>query len=77
MTGPTDSGAFTGRAFKIHFRLDTDLARGVCRGRIEHLRSGDAAHFMTVQEMLTFVEFWLNDRTGPSVPESLVRGPLS
>jgi hypothetical protein len=72
MTGPTDSGAFTGRAFKIHFRLDTDLARGVCRGRIEHLRSGDAAHFMTAQEMLTFVEFWLNQSMGIAQPPSEV-----
>ena len=59
MTSPTDSGAFTGRAFRVHFRLDTDLARGVCCGRIEHLRSGDAAHFTSAKELLAFVEFWL------------------
>ena len=68
----TDSGAFTGRAFRVHFRLDADLARGVCCGRVEHLRSGDAAHFTNLEELLAFVTFWLsqgpddsgrNDRT--------------
>lgn len=56
----TDSGAFTGRAFRVHFRLDADLSQGICCGRVEHLRSGDAAHFKTVDELLKFVEFWLS-----------------
>jgi hypothetical protein len=56
----TDSGAFTGRAFRVHFRLDADLGRGICCGRVEHLRSGDAAHFASVDELLKFVEFWLS-----------------
>ena len=69
----TDSGSFTGRAFRVHFRLDADLSHGVCAGRVEHLRSGDAAHFTKIEEMLAFMEFWLSqdplalgerDRTG-------------
>jgi hypothetical protein len=56
----TDSGAFTGRAFRVHFRPDSDLAKDICCGRVEHLRSGDAAHFTTIKELLTFVEFWLS-----------------
>lgn len=56
----TDSGAFTGRAFRVHFRPDADLTKGLCCGRVEHLRSGDAAHFTTVGELLAFVEFWLS-----------------
>lgn len=59
MAWQTDSGAFTGLAFRVHFRPDADLANGVCCGRVEHVRSGDAAHFTTVQELLSFVEFWL------------------
>ncbi len=64
MAWQTDSGAFTGRAFRVHFRADADLANGVCCGRVEHLRSGDAAHFTTVQELLSFVEFWLTRGEG-------------
>ena len=66
MSRQTASGAFafTGRAFRVQFGADADLAQGVCRGRIEHLRSGDAAHFTTVQELLTFVEFWLSRSVG-------------
>jgi hypothetical protein len=64
MAWQTDSGAFTGRAFRVHFRPDADLANGVCGGRVEHLRSGDAAHFTTVQELLSFVEFWLTRSGG-------------
>jgi hypothetical protein len=66
MSRQTDSGAFafTGRAFRVHFAADADLANGVCSGRIEHLRSGDAAHFRTAQELLTFVEFWLSRSAG-------------
>ena len=56
----TDSGAFTGRAFRVHFRPDADLTKGLCCGRVEHLRSGDAAHFTTVGDLLAFVEFWLS-----------------
>jgi hypothetical protein len=68
MNWRTDSGAFTGRAFRVHFRADADLANGVCCGRVEHLRSGDAAHFTTIQELMAFVELWLSEgsagRTG-------------
>ena len=60
MDGQTDSGAHTGRAFRVHFRLDADLANDVCCGRVEHVRSGDAAHFANLQELVAFMEFWLS-----------------
>jgi hypothetical protein len=50
----------TGRAFRVHFGADADPGRGVFTGRIEHMRSGDASHFTSVQELLAFVEFWLS-----------------
>ena len=62
----TDSGAFTSRAFRVQFRPDADPANGICSGRVEHLRSGDAAHFTTIEELLEFVGFWLaKGRPGP------------
>ena len=63
MNWRTDSGAFTGRAFRVHFRADADLASGVWCGRVEHLRSGDAAHFSTIQELMACEEFWLSQST--------------
>jgi len=56
MTQSADQFALTGRAFKIQFRAEADIARGICCGRIEHVRSGDAAHFANVQELLAFVQ---------------------
>jgi hypothetical protein len=56
---PRESLALTGRAFRVHFGADADPGQGVFTGRIEHMRSGDAAHFTSVQELLAFVEFWL------------------
>ena len=59
MSRPRESLALTGRAFRVHFAADADPGRGVFTGRVEHLRSGDASHLATVQELVTFVEFWL------------------
>jgi hypothetical protein len=58
MTG--DPHTLTSRSFRIQFRAEADIAGGVCAGRIEHLRSGDAAHFSTIEELLSFVDFWLS-----------------
>jgi hypothetical protein len=40
------------RAFVIQLRADADLARGVVRGRIEHVVSGTSARFESVDELL-------------------------
>ena len=64
MTQSADQFALTGRAFRIQFRAEADIARGICCGRIEHVRSGDAAHFATVQELLAFVQFCMTRCTG-------------
>jgi hypothetical protein len=71
MSNTIDPRALTGRAFRIQFRAEADIAQGVCSGRIEHVRSGDAAHFTSVQELLSFVEFCLCQRARrmESVPE--------
>jgi hypothetical protein len=64
MSDTIDPRALTGRAFRIQFRAEADIAQGVCTGRIEHVRSGDAEHFASVQELLSFVEFCLNYQSG-------------
>jgi len=50
-----DHEACTNRAFVVQLRLDADPARGIFRGRIQHVRSGDAAHFDSLEELARFI----------------------
>lgn len=43
------------RAFVVHFRTETDVAQGQVAGRVEHVVSGQAALFSSLQELLAFV----------------------
>jgi len=43
------------RAFVVHFRLSTNLARGPIEGRVEHVVSGQSAHFDSLKELLAFM----------------------
>jgi hypothetical protein len=40
------------RAFVIQLRADADLARGIVRGRIEHVLSGAAAQFDSLEQLI-------------------------
>jgi hypothetical protein len=60
MNQKADPSSFTGRTFRIQFRAEADLGRGICSGRVEHIRSGDAAHFGSAQELMAFVELCLS-----------------
>jgi len=42
-------------AFVVHFRLNSDVEGGELAGRIEHIASGQLAHFTSVEELLTFI----------------------
>lgn len=55
-----DHQANTSRAFVVHLRVDADPTSGSFRGRVQHLRSGDAAHFDSLEELALF----LADRVG-------------
>jgi hypothetical protein len=39
----------------VQFRVETDLVQGHCTGRVEHVVSGQAAHFQSVEELLAFL----------------------
>jgi hypothetical protein len=41
-----------GRAFVVQLRADADLARGVVHGRIEHVVSGVAAVFESLEDLV-------------------------
>jgi hypothetical protein len=43
------------RAFVVHFRVDSDVTQGRVAGRVEHIASGQAAHFASLEELLAFV----------------------
>ncbi len=42
-------------AFVVQFRVETDLAQGRCTGRAEHVVSGQAAHFQSLEELVAFL----------------------
>jgi hypothetical protein len=45
----------TSRAFVVQFRDETDVEMGRFMGRVEHVISGNATHFASLQELLTFI----------------------
>ena len=42
-------------AFVVHFRVNSDVAQGRMAGRVEHVISGQATHFSSLEELLAFV----------------------
>lgn len=51
------------RAFVLQLRSDADPGRGIVRGRVEHIVSGDAAPFESVDDLCGFVRRAL--KSGP------------
>ena len=43
------------RAFVVQFRAETAVALGSSLGRVEHVVSGQATHFHTLDELLAFM----------------------
>jgi hypothetical protein len=55
------------RAFVVQFRAETDLGHRHCAGRVEHVVSGRATHFASLEELLAFMTWVLTTvRTPPS-----------
>jgi hypothetical protein len=44
------------RAFVVYFRVNSDVAQGRLAGRVEHVVSGQATHFESLEELLAFTE---------------------
>jgi hypothetical protein len=44
------------RAFVVQLYAGADVARGRIAGRVEHVVSGQAGHFDTLEGLLTFIE---------------------
>src|SRR5215813_6046543 len=43
------------RAFVVQFRAETEVAQGRVTGRVEHVVSGQIAHFDSLEELLEFI----------------------
>ena len=42
-------------AFVVHLRMDSEVGQGRMAGRVEHVASGQAAHFDSLEELLAFM----------------------
>jgi hypothetical protein len=42
-------------AFVVQFRVGTDIEGGRLEGRVEHVVSGQATHFHSLEELLAFI----------------------
>lgn len=42
-------------ALLVHFRVGSDVAHGRLAGRVEHVVSGQATHFSSLEELLAFM----------------------
>jgi hypothetical protein len=57
------------RAFVVQLRAETDVAAGRLVGRVEHVVSGQAATFQTLEGLLAFLAQILAER-GAGPPEA-------
>ena len=57
------------RAFVVQLRAETDVAAGRLVGRVEHVVSGQAATFQTLEGLLAFLAQMLAERAG-GLPEA-------
>src|SRR5262249_52206150 len=57
------------RAFVVQFRAETDVAAGHLVGRVEHIVSGQAMTFHTLEALLAFLACMLAER-GAGPPEA-------
>jgi hypothetical protein len=56
------------RAFVVQLRADSDLGRGAISGRIEHVSSGSAALFDSVEVLLEFIRGTIGQAPEPAEP---------
>lgn len=42
-------------AFVVHLRMNSDVAQRRLAGRVEHVVSGQATHFDSLEDLLTFI----------------------
>ena len=70
-----DHQACTNRRFFIQLRADADPVCGVYRGRVQHLRSGEAAHFDSLDELAAFFTAMSVKEPGDTLGGAVRGGP--
>jgi hypothetical protein len=55
------------RAFVVQLHVEADLAVGRYAGRVEHVASGQAVHFHSLEQLLAFIARVLTEV--PTAPE--------
>ncbi len=55
MAHTTDQQSLVSRAFLVHLRTDAHMRGGRIVGRVEHVQSGDATHFQSLEELVSFM----------------------
>ena len=63
------------RRFLVQLRMDADPSRGVYRGRIQHVRSGEAAHFDSLDELAAFFTVMSGKERGDTLGGTAPDGP--
>ena len=48
---------WTGRVFLVHLGIDACEASGRLCGRVQHVRTNDALHFASIDELIRFLYF--------------------
>lgn len=56
------------RAFVVQFRVEANLAQGCFMGRVEHVMTGQATKFSSVEELLAFFDYVLRREQWPRGP---------
>jgi hypothetical protein len=64
--GPDRAALPADRAFVIQLRADADPARGVLSGRVEHIVSGAAAPFDSLEQLVD----WIRDAVASGAQSS-------
>ena len=63
-------------SFVVQFRAGSEVAAGQLDGRVEHVASGRATHFRSLEELLAVLKQWLADLRASSgqteMPAALV-----
>jgi hypothetical protein len=52
-------------AFAVHFRVNSEVAKGPVTGRVPHVASGRSTHFASLEELLAFRGRVLATARGP------------
>jgi hypothetical protein len=64
-TEPRHAGLPAERAFVVQLRADADLADGIVSGRVEHVVSGAAALFDSIEQLIACMHEAILRRSAP------------